>query len=83
MPKTPTAQTPPAGPQLETLVPQVEIPPPYLKFNHQLHAKNQVPRATCHGDLSQVDLATRAQLPKMAQCLACHDQGLHLSLIHI
>ncbi|HPH29829.1 MAG TPA: cytochrome c3 family protein [Pseudomonadota bacterium] len=77
MPKAPTAQTPPAGPQLEALVPQVEIPPPYLKFNHQLHAKNQVPCATCHGDLSQVDLATRAQLPTMAQCLACHDQGLH------
>ena len=53
--------------------PRVVIPTPNLKFNHQVHASRGVPCARCHGDLTQVDLATRAQLPLMATCLECHD----------
>lgn len=51
---------------------RIDIPPPNLKFNHRLHADLQIDCARCHGDLREVDLATRAQLPKMAVCLSCH-----------
>ncbi len=52
---------------------RVAIPPPNLKFNHKVHADRQIPCAKCHGDLAQVDLATRDQLPKMSLCLGCHN----------
>ncbi len=55
---------------------RADIPPPPLKFNHRLHADAQIDCVRCHGDLQQVDLATRAQLPRMALCLECHREGL-------
>jgi hypothetical protein len=63
----PTAEAP--------LPPAVRIPPPNLRFNHRLHAAQRIPCARCHGDLAAegVGLATRAQLPRMATCLECHD----------
>ena len=75
-PRSPTAELPSAGPQLEASIARVQLPEPYLKFNHQLHSERQIGCGRCHGDLSQVDLAGRAQLPKMAQCLSCHNDGL-------
>lgn len=63
--------------ELTERVPRLEIPPPQLKFNHQIHAARQIPCARCHGDLTKVDLATRAQLPRMSTCLSCHTAGLH------
>jgi hypothetical protein len=53
----------------------VRVPPPNLKFDHSLHRVKGVACRTCHGDLQaeRVGLATRAQLPKMATCLTCHD----------
>ncbi|HNN94607.1 MAG TPA: cytochrome c3 family protein [Pseudomonadota bacterium] len=62
-----------AGVDPATLIARVDLPPPALQFNHRLHIEKQLPCATCHGDLSQVDLATREQLPTMALCLRCHD----------
>jgi Cytochrome c7 and related cytochrome c len=53
--------------------PRIVIPTPNLKFNHAVHASRGVPCARCHGDLATIDLATRAQLPRMATCLECHD----------
>lgn len=55
--------------------PRVEIPAASLKFNHQLHVSRGAPCARCHGDLraEKVNLATRAQLPRMPLCLECHD----------
>jgi len=55
--------------------PATLIPPPFLKFNHRLHAEAKIDCSRCHGDLGQVDLATRAQLPTMAVCLGCHREG--------
>lgn len=78
-PSTPTAELSAPGPQLESAIARVELPEPFLKFNHQLHAQRQISCARCHGDLSQVDLATRAQLPRMALCLSCHTEGLSRS----
>ena len=55
--------------------PAIAIPTPNLKFNHQLHVARGATCVRCHGDLlaARVDLATRAQLPRMASCLECHD----------
>ena len=54
-------------------VDRVDIPSPSLKFSHAAHAKTTC--ISCHGDLRAqgVGLATRAQLPKMASCMTCHD----------
>lgn len=49
----------------------VHIPPARLRFSHKAH--KDTPCARCHGDLSQVDLATRDHLPTEANCLECHD----------
>lgn len=49
------------------------FPPPNLVFSHQTHLGRGAQCADCHGDLTAVDLATRAQLPRMATCLGCHD----------
>jgi c(7)-type cytochrome triheme protein len=55
--------------------PRLIIPAPNLKFNHQAHAQRGMKCIDCHGDLLKqgVGLATRAQLPRMSSCLACHD----------
>ncbi len=54
---------------------RVEIPAPSIKFNHKLHVDNKIRCQTCHGDLAadKIDLATRAQRPRMPHCLECHD----------
>jgi hypothetical protein len=59
----------------EQPVARAVIPPPNLKFSHRVHAQARVSCQTCHGDLEAegVGLATRAQLPTMELCLACHD----------
>jgi hypothetical protein len=54
-------------------VQRVYLETPPLKFDHAAHVKQ--PCASCHGDLSKVDLATRKHLPTMQSCLACHKDG--------
>jgi len=54
-------------------VARVYLTPPPLKFDHSAHVKT--PCASCHGDMTTVDLATTRQLPTMASCLACHTSG--------
>jgi hypothetical protein len=49
------------------------MPQPNLRFDHKAHLDQGVACARCHGDLSKVELATRAQLPQMPLCLSCHD----------
>lgn len=66
----------PPGVEPASRIQRVDLPPPNLKFNHRLHASQGVGCPVCHGDLSQVDRAGRAQLPSMGQCLRCHDGGL-------
>ena len=48
------------------------IPTPNLKFSHNKHFQRNIACAQCHGDLRQVGLATRAQMPRMQRCLDCH-----------
>ena len=52
-------------------VARVDIPPPALKFSHVAHAASAC--TACHAGVAAVDLADRAQLPRMETCLACHD----------
>ncbi len=79
VPSEPGPDAPAAGKDFEALVARIVIPEPNLKFNHKQHIDKQVPCATCHGDMSKVELATRAQLPTMAQCLGCHDNRISSS----
>jgi hypothetical protein len=48
------------------------IPAPNLKFNHTIHVGRGMRCAGCHA-VADVGLATRAELPRMASCLGCHD----------
>ena len=54
--------------------PRVEIPAPYIKFNHKVHVDRDIACARCHGTMADVDLGTRADLPRMPLCLECHNQ---------
>jgi hypothetical protein len=50
------------------------LPPNNLKMNHKLHTDKGITCATCHGDLKNVQVATRANsLPVMYTCLDCHN----------
>ncbi len=52
---------------------KVDVPHANLLFSHKVHTDKKVPCATCHGAMTDVQLATRQQLPKMATCFECHD----------
>jgi len=57
-------------------VARVAIPAPNLKFSHKRHVDQGMTCVACHGDLveQKVGLATRMQLPRMEQCLDCHNR---------
>ena len=48
------------------------IPPPNIKFDHKRHAARNIGCRQCHGDVEQIGLATRDQLPRMKGCFECH-----------
>jgi hypothetical protein len=50
----------------------LHIPAPNIKFPHKAHADAKIECAHCHGDMEQVQLATRHNLPTMDLCLDCH-----------
>jgi hypothetical protein len=52
---------------------RVELARPNLKFNHRLHASRGLGCALCHTAAAGQGMVTRADLPMMASCLACHD----------
>ncbi|WP_375773202.1 cytochrome c3 family protein [Archangium gephyra] len=53
--------------------PKVDVPPANLRFSHKVHVEKKVECTACHGTMTDVKLATRQQLPKMATCFECHD----------
>ncbi len=53
--------------------PRVVMPRPNLKFNHRLHAVRGIGCALCHTAAAGQGMVTRADLPMMSSCLACHD----------
>jgi len=53
--------------------PRVVVPRSNIKFSHQLHGARGIPCQRCHPDVTNVGLATRADLPREPLCLECHD----------
>lgn len=51
---------------------RVTIPEPNLTFDHRIHAQRNIACQQCHGDVENVGLATRDQLPRMRGCITCH-----------
>jgi hypothetical protein len=49
------------------------IPTPALVFPHDKHLARNIPCVSCHGKVSELELATREQLPRMAGCFVCHN----------
>jgi hypothetical protein len=56
-------------------VARVVVPAPHLKFNHKIHIDQKILCQKCHGSMTDVELATREQLPRMGLCLSCHIGG--------
>jgi hypothetical protein len=46
--------------------------PDFVYFNHQIHVKQGVGCATCHGQVDQMPLMYQAQPLLMEWCLSCH-----------
>lgn len=57
------------------LVKRLEIPRPNLVFDHQKHAARNIRCQQCHGDVEELELATRDQLPRMRGCFGCHQRS--------
>jgi len=53
-------------------VARLVMPPPNLRFAHAKHLARNIQCAQCHGQVAELELATRDQLPRMAGCLTCH-----------
>jgi len=49
------------------------FPRAQLHFSHARHLARGTACADCHADMARVETATRDQLPRMRDCLACHD----------
>jgi hypothetical protein len=56
------------------VVAKVVLPQPNLVFNHQKHAARNIRCQQCHGDVEELELATRDQLPRMRGCFGCHQR---------
>ncbi|MCC6213373.1 MAG: cytochrome c family protein [Polyangiaceae bacterium] len=55
-------------------VARMSVPPPRLRFSHAAHGARNIGCRQCHGEVQELELATRDQLPRMRGCLACHGQ---------
>jgi hypothetical protein len=50
----------------------IDVPRPNMHFTHKKHLAKGMTCAACHGDVASQEVATRAQMPRMAGCLGCH-----------
>lgn len=53
-------------------VAKFQIPTPNMVFNHQKHIARNINCQQCHGDVQELELATRDQMPRMRGCFGCH-----------
>lgn len=53
-------------------VARFEIPKPNMRFDHQKHFARNINCRQCHGEVQELALATRDQLPRMRGCITCH-----------
>ena len=57
------------------LVAKFDIPRPNMVFSHKKHAVRNINCQQCHGEVQELELATRDQLPRMRGCFGCHQQA--------
>jgi hypothetical protein len=50
------------------------IPRANMVFSHQKHTARNINCGQCHGNVEELELATRDQLPRMRGCFGCHQQ---------
>jgi hypothetical protein len=60
------------GSKNANLVARFELPRANLVFNHAKHLARNIQCAQCHGDVGQLELATRDQMPRMRGCVGSH-----------
>ncbi|MBK6462814.1 MAG: cytochrome c family protein [Myxococcales bacterium] len=53
-------------------VAKLVLPRANMIFNHKKHADKNINCQQCHGDVQELELATRDQLPRMRGCFGCH-----------
>jgi hypothetical protein len=53
----------------------VVLLPANLHFPHAKHLARNIQCGQCHGQVGELELATRDQLPRMAGCFKCHDMS--------
>jgi hypothetical protein len=51
------------------------LPHANLRFTHKKHLARNIQCGQCHGQIDQLELATRDQLPRMAGCFTCHNMS--------
>lgn len=63
-------------PKRPQYVARVILPKPNLRFDHQRHVVGErMSCARCHGKVEELELASRDQLPRMKECVTCHELG--------
>lgn len=53
-------------------VAKFDIPRPNMVFNHRKHRARNINCQQCHGEVQELEQATRDQLPRMRGCFRCH-----------
>jgi hypothetical protein len=53
---------------------QIHKTPDYVYFNHAAHVNRGVSCASCHGDVSEMEVVYHKEPHSMAWCLECHRQ---------
>jgi len=56
-------------------VARMVLPDANLVFTHKKHLARNIQCGQCHGQVGELEAATRAQLPRMAGCFACHNMS--------
>jgi hypothetical protein len=54
---------------------KLQVPVANLKMNHKAHLDKGVKCEECHGQVAELQLATRDQMPRMKGCFGCHQNG--------
>lgn len=56
-------------------VAKMVFPQANLRMSHKAHLDRNIDCAQCHGQIEELELATRDNLPRMAGCFSCHAQS--------
>ena len=56
------------------VVKELSIPRANMIFSHQRHAARNINCQQCHGNVQELEEATRDQMPRMRGCFGCHQQ---------